>query len=675
MEPEPTPTANQDSSVAMRRLQPRRPWVGALSTRAQDRFVALICVRHLPRHDRARILQLRYSAAHQGPHLPATHASSATAMFPRRPISPRPQARSAASRARRAAPGQTGDRGGASGGLASTALREGAARSPHILASLVACRPYVHTFGVSLALLLLAPACSSATTEDGAAYGGDLDAGSGDQDEGEDGTSGDTPDPGDGDGDGDGDDDDGGSTEDDPQACYVDYSDRVGIPLATGWDRRAPARLHDQLLLGAEGSLSSLDFRSDAFLAYYRDPSDVGDVATLEPRVELWQGALDGYGTWHLDVTVRTPDPADFQRPRMRLVAVLDDSQRMGTQGLALAKSALLKLTADLRDGDELALIRMSQSLEPISIAWSENSQATVTQLVGSIEVGEAASMDAALSQGLMLAQEGIDLPNQLPPSQSSAKRIVVLSDGELGVNQDTLESLALARDLDPWLTLAGVELRSEDGGGSTLESLVGSGGGSLLYAGELGQLERQLDDAGVAWLVPVAQQLRSEITLPPGFVIDSGAKLESTQWSLSTKMPTPPAPEVDGSALHVGEQNLTQLQLATCLAVPDLAASKLHLHVDYVDPTSGADSSIDVPNSLADLLVQDEADLVRVYRRWAITRYAGAMKAWIVDGNKLPIASALAAVEAVLAIRPKDEQLGEIHEILLAAKAAASVP
>lgn len=119
-----------------------------------------------------------------------------------------------------------------------------------------------------------------------------------------------------------------------------------------------------------------------------------------------------------------TADPADVARERapLSLVVVLDTSGSMSGEKIEQAKSSVISLIHDMRDDDEIALVRYSHSSDLVQpLARVGSVRASLIGKVREIQADGGTNIPPALAHGLRSLEEA---------GRGRVRRVVLVSDG-----------------------------------------------------------------------------------------------------------------------------------------------------------------------------------------------------------------------------------------------------
>lgn len=212
-------------------------------------------------------------------------------------------------------------------------------------------------------------------------------------------------------------------------------------------------------------------------------------------------------------------DASDSDRAKVRapisLAVVLDTSGSMSGEKIEEAKRSVLRLVSDMRDDDEIALVRYDDRSELIQpLARVGNVRESLTQRVRAIEAGGGTNIPGGLSHGLRAIDEA---------AKGRVRRIVLVSDG---LDSTRAQAEALARNS----FASGISVSSLGVGLDFDESYMGSvaqnGHGNFAFvkdgASLASFLKRELEETSTTTI----ENAQARIKLPAGvrFVSAHGA-------------------------------------------------------------------------------------------------------------------------------------------------------
>lgn len=212
-------------------------------------------------------------------------------------------------------------------------------------------------------------------------------------------------------------------------------------------------------------------------------------------------------------------DAPESERAKLRapisMAVVLDTSGSMSGEKIEEAKRSVLRLLADMRDEDEIALVRYDDRSELIQpLARVGNVRSSLTSRVHAIEAGGGTNIPGGLSHGLRAIDEA---------AKGRVRRIVLVSDG---LDHTRAQAEALARSSFS----SGISVSSLGVGLDFDESYMGSiaqnGHGNFAFvkdgASLASFLKRELEETSSTTI----ENAQARIKLPTGvrFVSAHGA-------------------------------------------------------------------------------------------------------------------------------------------------------
>ncbi len=202
-------------------------------------------------------------------------------------------------------------------------------------------------------------------------------------------------------------------------------------------------------------------------------------------------------------------------RAPISLAIVVDTSGSMQGEKLDDAKRSVLRLLSDMRDDDEITLVRYddhSELVQPLARVGSVRT--ALSARVREMEAGGGTNIPAGLSHGLRALDEA---------TRGRVRRIVVVSDG-LDNTRSQAENIARS-SFASGITVSslGIGLDFDE---SYMGSLAQTGHGNFAFVKENGSLEAFLKRELVETSTTTVENARVRLRLPEGtrFVSASGA-------------------------------------------------------------------------------------------------------------------------------------------------------
>ncbi len=243
--------------------------------------------------------------------------------------------------------------------------------------------------------------------------------------------------------------------------------------------------------------------------ANFNGPGMHGSIALSHRRV-LSGSTQDVYA--QVRVAADRSDVAQARAP-LALAVVLDTSGSMEGEKIEQAKDSVIKLVTEMRDEDEIAVVRYSDEATVVQrLARLREVRTTLIARIRAISAGGGTAIPSGLSAGIAaLAQSG----------SRRVQRIVLVSDG-LDSTRPTAEALARA-SFDKGITISslGVGLDFDE---AYMSSLARAGHGNFGFVKDASALasflRRELDEAAATSVENAVVHLQ----LPQGLRFESAS-------------------------------------------------------------------------------------------------------------------------------------------------------
>lgn len=346
---------------------------------------------------------------------------------------------------------------------------------------------------------------------------------------------------------------------------------------------------------------------------------------------------------------VADPNGADGERAQVRapisLAVVLDTSGSMSGEKIADAKRSVERLIADMRDDDEIAVIRYSDTSELIQpLARVGSVRSVLASRIGRLDASGGTNIPGGLSHGLRALDEA---------AKGRVRRIVLVSDGLDGTRVQaeqlartsfsggiTVSSLGIGLDFDE--SYMGAVAQSGHGNFAFINN-----GGSLA-----GFLKRELDETALT----TVENARVRIELPSGvrFVAATGADASFDGSGVELRL----------GALFAGDARRVIVELAAD------ASRNVEVHASASwSRIGGASTTVDVPR--LDLLASNDAAEVERGRDGAVLASSASAFA---SKRQLEAANAYASGDVARAAALVAQNEAELGAVAAAAPEAARV-
>lgn len=297
---------------------------------------------------------------------------------------------------------------------------------------------------------------------------------------------------------------------------------------------RAPANASQASLFSSESGAAQAKFGQGA----------------VHGTVTLSQSAVVGGAPSELfaDVKLTADKQEGLERAPLSLAVVLDTSGSMAGDKIEDAKRSVLRLLADMRDDDEIAIIRYSDGAEVLQpLARVGEVRRTVETRVRDLQAAGGTNIPGGLREGrTSLANSGL----------GRVKRIVLVSDG---LDSGRASATALASDAsEHGMTVSSLGVGT-DFDESYMSDIARQGHGNFAFVKEGEALATFLRKELTETASTVAQNMHVRITLPEGvsFVRAHGA--EARLIGNSTL-------DLSAGALFSGDERRITLELSSTL-------------------------------------------------------------------------------------------------------------
>jgi Ca-activated chloride channel family protein len=358
-----------------------------------------------------------------------------------------------------------------------------------------------------------------------------------------------------------------------------DSNSQAQPALARGWIRDG---------LGLGGAL-----RPYEFLNYYDFDYAPADPGTVDVVPQLRD---DGEGGYTMLVAVVAPHVDPQERRPVNLTFSIDTSCSMGGAGLARVEETLRAVAGELREGDLVSVSTWSTASRVLVDSHAITGANDPVLLSVANNLGSAGSTD--LEGGLATAYNLAS--NNYAPGRLN--RVVFLSDGgaNTGVTSEDLIAQHAEDGNGEGIYLVAVGASAPGGYSDSLMNHVSDlGKGSYVFLDGPAEAERMFTgERLLSTLEVAARDVRLDVTLPPGFVLDVFHGEEVS---------TNPA-EVEPQHLAPNDQMLYHFTLADCAGPDD--GRTFGFDVTFLDPETRQERTVSVSRTVAELLAAPRRQL-----------------------------------------------------------------
>lgn len=331
-------------------------------------------------------------------------------------------------------------------------------------------------------------------------------------------------------------------------------------------------------------------------------------------------------------------------RAPIALAVVLDTSGSMSGAKIEDAKRSVLRLVSDMRDEDQIAVVRYSDTSELLQpLARVGSVRASLTSKIRGLEAGGGTNIPSGLGHGLRALDEG---------TRKSVRRIVLVSDG---LDSTRAQAEAFARSsFDSGITVSslGIGLDFDE---AYMGSVAQNGHGNFAFVREGSSLAQFLKQELEETSLTTVENARVRIELPRGmrFVSAAGADAVESDGVIELKL----------GALFAGDQRRVVVELTS--DGPSDANIRAHASWSRID---GSAQAVDLPN-LALGVTRDPSEVERG-RDGAVLASAISV---VASKRQLEANSAYAAGDVARATALSVQNEAELKDAMKAAPAPAA--
>jgi len=443
--------------------------------------------------------------------------------------------------------------------------------------------------------------------------------------------------------------------KDDP--IGVDVEDEIcdlASPEAETWfmstddsnSQAAPVLIRERLL---DGSVPSSSSRIHEFLNYYSfdfAPAEPGSVRVV-PQLRADPTEPDRY---RLGVGVVAPDLDPTDRRPVDITFSVDTSCSMGNSGIAAVRATMRAVAGSLHEGDTVAIVSWSSNvaIQLPTHTVSGASDPDVLDVINALDTEGSTNLHAGLVAAYDLAASA--------QSPGRLNRVILLSDGGANAGVTDQELIAQHADdgEDEGIYLVGVLTPGSGYNDTLMDTITDVGKGAYIYIPDAAEAERMFTgERFLSNLELAARNIRLELTLPPGFVLDEFHGEEASQ------DPT----EVKPQHLAPNDSMLYHMDLAYCDSAAN-ADRQFDFVVTWEDVDTRESRVETISASFDDLILADSTELTKAD---AILAYAQLFDALRVStsGGADERNEVDSRIDDALSLLPGDADLLEVQSLL----------
>jgi Ca-activated chloride channel family protein len=408
----------------------------------------------------------------------------------------------------------------------------------------------------------------------------------------------------------------------------------------------APVLTREQLL---SGYLPSRSTRIHEFLNYYSfgfEPAEPGTVRVV-PQLRADPNEPDRYS---MGVGVIAPHLDSAERRPIDITFSIDTSCSMGSAGMAAVQATMRAISGSLNEGDTVGVVSWSSSVATLLPTHTVDgpNDLTVLDVIEDLDTEGSTNLHAGLVAAYDLAATA-QQPGRL-------NRVILLSDG--GANAGVTDQRLIAQHADDGeddgIYLVGVLTPGSGYNDGLMDTITDVGKGAYIYIPNEEEAERMFTgERFLSNLELAARNIRLELTLPPGFVIDEFHGEEASQ----------DPSEVKPQHLAPNDAMLYHMDLAYC----DEAASsdrQFDFVVTWEDIETRESRVTTVSASFDELMLGDSVELAKAD---AILAYAKLFDALQLSstGGVDERSAVETRLSTALNLLPGDSDLLEVQGVL----------
>jgi Ca-activated chloride channel homolog len=336
-------------------------------------------------------------------------------------------------------------------------------------------------------------------------------------------------------------------------------------------------------------------------------------------------------------------------RAPISLAVVLDTSGSMSGDKIEDAKRSVLRLISDMRDDDEIAVVRYDDTstlIQPLARVGSVRRE--LSEKIRGITAGGGTNIPGGLSHGLRALDEA---------AKGRVRRIVLASDGLDGTR---LQAEALARNS----FASGITVSSMGIGLDFDESYMGAvaqnGHGNFAFVKDTSSLasflKRELEETSTTTI----ENARVKMKLPTGVRFVSAAGADAAVFGDEV--------ELSMGALFAGDERRVIVELAADSFSGNLSSADLTTTATW-NRVGGATATIEVPKLT--LMASNDATDVEKGRDGAVLASATSV---IASKRQLEASQAYAKGDVARAVQLTDENQRDLAAARAVAPPAATV-
>ena len=322
--------------------------------------------------------------------------------------------------------------------------------------------------------------------------------------------------------------------------------------------------------------------------------------------------ALDGEGTYSLQVAVRSQDRTLPELPPFNFTFLLDTSGSMAGASLELSRALILGIAGRLRPDDRISLVTCNRQTEVIFSAQPVDRlpQGKLVEILESIRADDVTDLEAGIVKAYEIASRNYDY--------RYLNRVVLISDGGANAGQLAVSTIAEhAEDSDKQgIYLAGIGV-GEGFNDQLMNAVTDKGRGAYLFADDETEVQRILEeDVFISAFDLAVKDVRLKMVMPPGWEME---EFHGEQVSAR-------AEDIVPQYLSPNDQMIYHLTVSTTRPLPEAREQHFEFEVEY-SPIGGRRDRLTVRPTVAEMLGVEGVEQVQILKGDAIVAYAEMLK------------------------------------------------
>jgi Ca-activated chloride channel family protein len=350
--------------------------------------------------------------------------------------------------------------------------------------------------------------------------------------------------------------------------------------------------------------------RTYEFLNYYS--FDYAPPAERPIRLVPQLRALDGEGTYSLQVAVRSQDRSLSELPPFNLTFLLDTSGSMAGEPLELSRALILGITGKLRPDDRVSLVTCNRQTAVLFSAQRVDRLplGKLVEILGGIRADDVTDLETGIIKAYEIASRNYNY--------RYLNRVVLISDGGANAGQLAADTIAEhAEDSDrQGIYLAGIGI-GEGFNDQLMNTVTDKGRGAYLFVDGETEIQRILkEDVFISAFDLAVKDVRLKMVMPAGWEME-----EFHGEQISAK-----AEDIVPQYLSPNDQMIYHLILSTEQPLPQARDQAFEFEAEY-SPIGARHDRITLRSTVAEMLGAEGQEPAQILKGDAVVAYAQMLK------------------------------------------------